>query len=81
MLPKMVASFGIGNNNNADDYKYHLFVIGKSGIKLFLYEDMVWGEDINKRVETSDFIFAYEQLGSILDDEEMRTHIEANLLF
>ena len=80
MLDSLIASYGIGNNNNNEDYKYHLFIIGKNGIKLFYY-GTAWGEDINHRVETSDFIFAYEQLGEMFKDEEMREHIEANLLF
>ena len=81
MLDKMIASYGIGNNNDASDYKYHLFIIGRNNIKLFYYEDGAWGEDISYRAETDDFIFANEQLVSMFDDEEMREHIEANLLF
>ena len=81
MLDKMIASYGVGNNNDDTNYLYHLFIIGKNGIKLFFYEDGVWGEDINKRAQTDDFIFAYEQLSSMLNDEEMRHHIEANLTF
>ncbi len=81
MLESIVANYGVGNNGDDADYKYHLYIIGKNGTKLFFYEDGAWGEDINLRVETSDFIFAYQQLGSMLEDEEMRNHIEANLLF
>ena len=77
----MIASYGVGNNNKAENYQYHLFIIGKNGIKLFFYESGAWGEDIKQRAETDDFIFAYEQLGTMFDDEEMREHIEANLLF
>ena len=81
MLENLVASYGIGSNNDVSNYKYHLFIIGRNNTKLFFYEDGVWGEDINKRAETDDFIFANEQLSTMLDDEEMRNHIEANLLF
>ena len=77
----MIASYGVGNNNDTSNYQYHLFIIGRNNVKLFYYEDGAWGEDINFRAETDDFIFAYEQLGSLLDDEDMRNHIEANLLF
>jgi hypothetical protein len=81
MLEGLIASYGIGNNNDKTDYSYHLFIIGRNGTKLFFYESGVWGEDINKRAETDDFIFAYEQMAEMLKDEEMRKHIEANLLF
>jgi len=81
MLDKIIASYGVGNNNDNNDYKYHLFVIGKNGLKLFFYDDGSWGEDIKYRAETDDFTFAYEQLGEMLNDEDMRNHIEANLVF
>jgi hypothetical protein len=81
MLENLIASYGIGSNNDATDFRYHLFIIGRNNTKLFFYEDGAWGEDISQRAETDDFIFANEQLATMLDDEDMRSHIEANLLF
>jgi len=81
MLDTLIASYGIGNNNDSGDYKYHLFIIGKNNTKLFFYEDGAWGENITYMAETDDFIFAYEQLGNMFKDNDMREHIEANLLF
>ncbi len=80
-MQHLIASAGIGNNNNEESYQYHLFVIGRNSIKLFFYESGAWGEDINLRAETEDFSFAIEQLNDMMKDEEMQEHIEANLLF
>ncbi len=80
-MQHLIASAGIGNNNNEENYQYHLFVIGRNSIKLFFYESGAWGEDINLRAETEDFSFAIEQLNDMMKDEEMQEHIEANLLF
>jgi len=81
MLDSLIASSGIGSNNDVTNYQYHLFIIGRNSVKLFFYESGAWGEDINLRAETDDFIFAHEQFSEMFDDEEMREHIEANLLF
>lgn len=80
-LEDLIGSIGVSHNHDEVDSKYHLFIIGKNHKKLFFYEDNVWGEDINRRVETTDFIFAYQALSTMLEDEEMRKHIEANLVF
>ncbi len=81
MLDSLVSSYGINSSIIENKYQYHIYIIGKNGIKLFFYESGTWGEDINQRAETDDFIFAYEQLSSMLDSEDMRNKIEANLLF
>ena len=80
-MQHLIASAGIGNNNDEANYKYHLFIIGRNFTKLFFYESGAWGEDINYRAETEDFDFACEQLSGMMKDEEMQEHIEANLLF
>ena len=59
MLDGLIASYGIGNNNNDLNFKFHIFVIGKGHKKLFYTEDEEWTEDINGRAESSDFIFVY----------------------
>lgn len=80
-LEDLISSIGVSHNHDEVNSKYHLFIIGKNHKKLFFYEDGVWGEDINKRAETTDFIFAYKTIASMLEEEEMRNHIEANLVF
>ena len=80
-IENQIATYGVGSNNDVSSFKYHIFVIDKNGTKLFFTEDMDWSEDINKRAETSDFIFAYEQLGEILNTPQSRDLLEASFLF
>lgn len=80
-LEEQIATFAIGSNNDCTDFKYHIFVIDKSGIKLFYTYDETWSQDINKRAETDDFIFAYNQLNEILVTEDARNLLEASFLF
>jgi len=81
VLEDNIATYGVGSNNNSEDFKYHIFVISKSGIKLFYTADSTWSQDINKRVETSDFIFVYEELGTLLNTPEVRDLIDTSFLF
>jgi hypothetical protein len=80
MLQDMLAMYGIGNNNHKD-MKYHIFMLSKTGIKIFFTEDGDWTEDVCLRAESSDFMFVYQALAKILEDEGIRAKAEASFLF
>lgn len=81
MLDGLIATCGIDNKKYDEGMFFHIFVISKNHRKVFMCEDGSWTEDINKRAETDDFVFAYEQLATAFETEEKRNAIEASLLF
>lgn len=79
MLPLIIQTIGV--DKSSDGKFFHIFAIGKNHKKIFFCEDGSWSENINEKAETDDFMFAFEQLASMIKSEDDRNNIEANILF
>ena len=81
-LEDYIVSTGISNRLSKEDGKlyFHMFAIGKNNKKLFFCGDY-WDEDICKRVESTDFIFVFQELVKNFENEETRDALLASFLF
>lgn len=81
-LEKHIISAGISNRLSKDDGKlyFHMFVIGKNNKKVFFCGDY-WDEDICNVVESTDFIFVFDEFVKIFENKSSRDTILASLLF
>lgn len=81
-LDDLIASCGIGNRLSKEDDKlyFHMFVISKKSKKVYFCGDY-WNEDICNIVESTDFIFVFDEFIKIFDTQKSRDTILASLLF
>ena len=78
MLSTLINNIGV--KSNRDGSKFYIYAISNSDVKVFFTGDD-FSEDINDKVETDDFQFAYNALAELLSTEEMRDKLEASVLF
>lgn len=81
-LENYIASAGISNRLSKEDGKlyFHMFAIAKNNKKVFFCGDY-WDEDICNRVESTDFVFVFEEFVKVFEDKKSRDTLLASFLF
>lgn len=78
---KSLGISSIGMDSDGRTNYWHIFATGCNNVKVYFTEDGTWTEDAKLKAESDSFMFVYEALSELLNDQKVYDDLESSLLF